>query len=274
MIYPKGHKKHLVHNILTTDFSLSCNFRELKWNQRLTWLDLCRQQLRDHQGRLVPSSALSPDLRGDRHTCNPFNNLSSGTEEKHGAKRNRSRLFLISSHSLSGTGCQQQFSRRARGSFAGSETHKCGLTGPNTPETDPGRSPSAPSRWAAHRSWVVSHSESPFPSETAECFSVIATGTLPARKNWIFSCKLKFCIIFYFSFKHIHTHTDAHALPHTQLSFICQDPATDGHTVWTLTQGFLTFFTGVGYSPAQTAALAGPLFTFLPAGRRHRRSAT
>lgn len=50
----------------------------------------------------------------------------------------------ISSHSLSGTGCQQQFSRRARGSCAGSETHGSGLTGPNTPETDPGPSPTAP----------------------------------------------------------------------------------------------------------------------------------
>jgi len=43
-------------------------------------------------------------------------------------------------------------------------------------------------------------------------------------------------------------HTD------TQLPFICQDPAADGDTVWTLTQRFLTFFLGVSYSPTQTDA--------------------
>lgn len=53
---------------------------------------------------------------------------------------------------------------------------------------------------------------------------------------------------------HAHTHT----LIHTQLSFICQDPAADGDTVWTLTHGFLTFFTGVSYSPTQTSARLRP----------------
>lgn len=50
------------------------------------------------------------------------------------------------------------------------------------------------------------------------------------------------------------THMCANINTRTQLSFICQDPAADGDTVWTLTQGFLTFFTGVSYSPTQTGA--------------------
>lgn len=64
--------------------------------------------------------------------------------------------------------------------------------------------------------------------------------------------------IFYFSRSETHMcaniNTHTHTVTRTQLSFICQDPAADGDTVWTLTQGFLTFFTGVSYTPTQTGA--------------------
>ena len=52
----------------------------------------------------------------------------------------------------------------------------------------------------------------------------------------------------------INTHTRTRTHTHTQLPFICRDPATDGDTVWTLTHRFLTFFTGVSYSPTRTSA--------------------
>lgn len=58
----------------------------------------------------------------DRHTCNPFHNLSSGTQGKENSVSS-----VPPSPPTAGVGewdspgCQQQFSRRARGSFAGSD---------------------------------------------------------------------------------------------------------------------------------------------------------